>query len=105
MKRISMLSLAVVLAAPVAFADAAPDGAALYKSRCAVCHGADGKGKTPTGRSLHLKDLGSDEVQSMKNEEMQKIIEDGKGTMPAFKSTLDQASIDALIAFIRTLKK
>lgn len=99
-----MLLLLVVLVAPGAVADAAPDGAAIFKSKCAVCHGADGKGKTPTGRSLHLKDLGSDEVQSMKNEEMQKIIEDGKGTMPGFKNTLDQASIDALIAFIRTLK-
>jgi len=105
MKRISILSLAVALVAPVVFADAAPDGAAIFKPNCAVCHGADGKGKTPTGRSLHLKDLGSDEVQSMKNEELQKIIEDGKGTMPAFKGKLDQASIDALIAFIRTLKK
>ena len=99
-----MLSLCAVLLAPAAMGDAAPDGAPIYKSKCAVCHGADGKGKTATGRSLHLRDLGSNEVQSLKNEEMQKIIEDGKGTMPAFKDSLDQASIDALIAFIRTLK-
>jgi mono/diheme cytochrome c family protein len=105
MKRISILSLVMVLAAPQVFADSAPDGAAIFKPNCAVCHGADGKGKTPTGRSLHLKDLGSDEVQSMKNEELQKIIEDGKGAMPAFKDKLDQTSIDALIAFMRTLKK
>ena len=105
MATIKSAILIAILLAPKAIADAAPDGAAIFKSKCAVCHGADGKGKTPTGRSLHLRDLGSDEVQAMKNEELQKIIEDGKKTMPVFKNTLDQASIDALIAFIRTLKK
>ena len=91
--------------APAAIADSAPDGAAIFKSKCAICHGPDGKGNTPTGRSLHIKDLGSDEVQRMKNAELQKIIEDGKGAMPAYKDKLDQASMDAVIAFIRTLKK
>src|SRR6184192_941854 len=103
MKRIALL-IAMMLA-PATFADAGPDGTAIFKSKCALCHGRDGKGQTPTGKSLHLKDLGSDEVQKMKNDEMQKIIEDGKGSMPAFKSTLDQESIDAVIAFIRKLKK
>jgi mono/diheme cytochrome c family protein len=55
--------------------------------------------------NLHLKDLGSDEVQNRKNAELQKIIVDGKGAMPAYKDKLDQASTDAVIAFIRTLKK
>jgi mono/diheme cytochrome c family protein len=105
MKRISMFLLAVVFLAPAAIADSAPDGAAIFKSNCAICHGPDGKGSTPAGRSLHLKDLGSDEVQKMKNAELQKIIEDGKGAMPAYKDKLDQGSMDAVIAFIRTLKK
>lgn len=109
MKRFAVVVLAVAIGILVmphgARADAGPDGAAIYKQKCAMCHGPDGKGQTTMGKSLHLKDLGSEEVQSMKNEDMNKIISDGKGKMPAFKAKLDQASIDAVIAFIRTLKK
>lgn len=101
-----MKSLAVVLLGMTLIGmDAGPDGAALFKQTCSICHGRDGKGQTPTGRSLHLKDLGSEEVQALKDADLNKIISDGKGKMPAYKSTLDQAQIDALIGFIRTLKK
>jgi len=56
--------LIIVAAMPsVLAADAGPDGAVIYKSKCAICHGADGKGKTPTGKALHVRDLGSPEVQ------------------------------------------
>src|SRR5262249_25092298 len=97
--------LALSLVCVSAFADAGPDGAAIYKTNCAICHGADGNGQTPAGRPLKLKDLGSAEVQKLSNAEMQKIISEGKGSMPAFKDKFDQASIDAVIGFIRTLKK
>ncbi|HKB79177.1 MAG TPA: cytochrome c, partial [Thermoanaerobaculia bacterium] len=86
-------------------ADTGVDGAAVYKAKCAMCHGPDGKGQTAMGKSLKLRDLGSAEVQKLTDAELNKIITDGKGKMPAYKSKLDQASIDAVIAFIRTLKK
>jgi mono/diheme cytochrome c family protein len=108
MKRIPVVLLVVAVAlllAPAVFADAGPDGQAIFKAKCAMCHGADGKGQTTMGKNLHLKDMSSDEVQNMKNADMQKVISDGKGKMPAYKDKLDQASIDALIAFIRTFKK
>jgi len=94
--------LIIVAAIPsVLAADAGPDGAAIYKSKCAICHGADGKGKTPTGKALQVRDLASPEVQKMSNEEMQKVIVDGKGKMPGFKSSIDQQGLDAVIAFVR----
>jgi mono/diheme cytochrome c family protein len=34
-----------------------------------------------------------------------KWIADGKGKMPAYKGKLTPADIDAVVAFIRTLKK
>lgn len=41
----SILSLAVMLLVSTSFSLAAADGAALYKGKCAGCHGANGEGK------------------------------------------------------------
>ena len=44
MKRFTIIlaALAMMMMSTVAFAD---DGAAMYKAKCAGCHGADGEGK------------------------------------------------------------
>jgi mono/diheme cytochrome c family protein len=106
MKRIPVVLLVVAVAVLVmpslARAADAPDAAAIYKAKCAMCHGADGKGQTTMGKNLHLKDFASDDVQKLKNEEMEKIITDGKGKMVAYKGKLSGAEIDALVTFIRT---
>jgi cytochrome c6 len=105
MKKMSVVFLVlavVVLLTPAVFA-AEPDGAAIYKSKCAVCHGADGKGQTTMGKNLHLKDLGSEDVQKLKGEELENIISKGKGKMPAYKDKLSEAEIDSLVTFIRSL--
>ena len=93
-----------VVAVPV-FADAGADGAALFKSKCAMCHGPDGSGQTPMGKSLKLKDLHSAEVQKMTDKELFMLISDGKGKMPAFKAKLTQADIDAVVSYIHSLGK
>jgi mono/diheme cytochrome c family protein len=99
------IALTALLAALPAFADGGPDGAALYKKNCALCHGVDGSGQTPAGKSLHARDLRSPEVQKMTNKELFTIIAEGKAAMPGYKATLTQSDIDALITFIRELKK
>src|SRR5262249_13477646 len=106
MKRYGILLLAlavVILGAPsLARAADAPDGAALYKAKCAMCHGPDGKGETTMGKNLKVRNLGSEEVQKQKGEELEKVISDGKGKMPAYKGKLKEEEIDALVKFIRT---
>jgi mono/diheme cytochrome c family protein len=94
----------MVIALP-AMADAGPDGAALYKGKCASCHGADGSGQTPVGKSMKLRDLRSEEVQKQDAKALFTIIADGKGKMPAYKAKLSTADIDALVSFIKSLKK
>ena len=49
-----VLSLAVVLLLGSSLSWAADDGAALYKSKCAGCHGASGEGK-PAMKAPALK--------------------------------------------------
>ncbi len=85
------------------FADATK-GAEIYKSKCQMCHGADGKGQTPMGTKLQIKDLGSAEVQNLKDSELKTIIEDGKGKMPAYKGKLSNAEIEDVIQHLRTFK-
>jgi cytochrome c6 len=87
------------------FADAGPDAAAIYKSKCAMCHGQDGAGQTPAGKSMKVKDLRSPEVQKMTDKELFTVIAEGKGKMTGFKAKLSQADIDALVGFVRQLKK
>jgi cytochrome c6 len=98
-----ILSVAVILiAAPAAFA--APDGGALYKAKCASCHGADGGGMTPMGKAMKLRDLRTPEVQKLSDQELTKRTADGKGKMPAYKGKLTDADIGAVVSYMRTLK-
>src|SRR5437773_587501 len=66
MKKLIIAALLVALALPVV---ALGDGAAIYKTKCNACHGPDGSGQTPVGKSLKLGDLRSPEVQKMTDAE------------------------------------
>jgi cytochrome c6 len=81
------------------------DGAALFKAKCAPCHGPDGKGETPMGKAVKARDLGSDEVQKESDAQFTETISNGKGKMPAYKGKLTDDQIKQLVSFIRTLKK
>ena len=83
---------------------AGPDGAALYKAKCQLCHGANGAGDTPSGKSMKVRDLRSAEVQKQTDVELTKVIAGGRNKMPPYGKQLSTADIEALIAFIRTLK-
>jgi cytochrome c6 len=82
----------------------AQGGADLFKSKCAMCHGPDGKGETATGKTLHVRDLGSAEVQSQSDADLTKIITNGKGKMPKYDDKLTKDQISDLVKYIRTLK-
>jgi cytochrome c551 len=83
----------------------AQDAPMLYKSKCATCHGADGKGNTAVGKQLGVRDFASPEVQKETDEELIAITTKGQGKMPAFGSSLKDPQIKDLVAYIRTLAK
>jgi len=76
-------------------------GAATYKTKCASCHGAGGKGKA----ALKTQDLASAAVQNMSDAELTAITTDGKGKMPAYGKSLKPDQIQDLVAYIRSLAK
>jgi mono/diheme cytochrome c family protein len=83
---------------------AAQGGADLFKSKCAMCHGPDGKGQTAMGKTLNLRDLGSADVQSQSDADLTNTITNGKGKMPKYDGKLTKDQIDDLVKYIRTLK-
>jgi cytochrome c oxidase cbb3-type subunit 3 len=77
------------------------NGAKIFQDNCAVCHGDHGEG-TSMGKGLGAPDLGSKAVQSKSDAFLKNIIENGKGGMPAWKSMLKPAEIDAVLKHVRT---
>jgi mono/diheme cytochrome c family protein len=102
--RASLVVLAIAFAMSVS-AFAAGATADVYKAKCASCHGADGKGDTPAGKNMKVKDLASDDVQKQSDADLAGIIEKGKKPMPGYEGKLTKDQIDGLVKWIRTLKK
>lgn len=96
------LGLAVVLCVPV---NADDKSAALYKQKCATCHGADGKGNTPAGKAMKVKSFADPEVAKMSDGDLSAAIDKGKGKMPAYGKSMTPDEIKAMVAYIRNLAK
>ena len=73
----------------------AQDGGALYKTKCAMCHGDQGQGKPPA----FPKVAGSAKVSDV-------LTKGGEAKAPHIKpmSTLTPAQAAAVAAFVKTLK-
>jgi cytochrome c6 len=80
-------------------------GTTLYKTKCAACHGADGKGETTIGKANKIRDLGSADVQQQSDADLTTIISSGKGKMPAYGKSLKPDQVKDLVAFLRMLAK
>lgn len=99
MKRL-LASVAAVLFLSAGAARAADDGAELYKTKCASCHGPDGKGSA-MGKKMGSPELGGSKMSAA---EVAKVVEEGKGKMMAFKGKLTPEQVKAVSAYVKTLK-
>ena len=85
---------------------ASGSGAAIYAQRCALCHGAEGRGDGPAAASLNPKPRNHTDgsyMNSQTNDQLLTVIRDGKGAMPAWKSVLSEEEIQAVLQHVRTL--
>ena len=94
-------ALAVVLSLPLSAS--AQDASALFKSKCAGCHAADGTGSA-MGKKMGAHDFTTADVQKMSDAELADIITNGKNKMPKYAS-LKPEEVKGLVTYIRTLKK
>lgn len=103
-----LVALALLTAANLATVEAASAEEAAegtFKSTCAMCHGADGSGDTPVGKSMHIPDLQSAQVQKQSDAQLAEAISNGKNAMPPFKGNLNPDQINALVAHVRQLNQ
>lgn len=103
MKLVAAILMAGITVASAAGARA-QEAADLYKSKCQVCHGPDGKGETPAGKKLGAKDFHSPEATKMTDAELFEITKKGKEKMPSYDKKLTDDQIKQLVKYIRTLK-
>lgn len=103
LKQLARISLVSLLAAgTLSFAQ---DGAATYKSKCQMCHGADGMAGTPAGKSTKARPFNDPDVMKMSDDDLVAVTTNGKNKMPAYKGKLTDAQIKDVIAYIHTLQK
>ena len=76
------------------------NGKKVYKSRCAMCHGDDGKGMMPgapdfrRGQKLNKSDA-----------RLIKQIKKGKGSCPPFEGIIREKDMQDVISFLRTMRR
>lgn len=100
--RILALAVLLMMVAPAALGD---DAAALYKTKCAMCHAADGSGNVPMGQKTGVHDFRSPEVQKMTEAQLTEITTKGKNKMPGYDKKLTADEIKGLVAYVRGLSK
>ena len=101
---------AALIAALVAARAAEP--ADNWVKNCAACHGKDGAGHTKAGRMKQVKDMTDPQYQkSFTDQQAASQIKNGfkdaagKERMKAFSDALSDAEIQALVGYVRALRK
>jgi mono/diheme cytochrome c family protein len=104
LSRILTLVLAAAVMLGTSKMSMAQGAADLYKSKCQTCHGADGKGTTPVGQKLGVRDFQGPEVTKESDDELFDITKKGKNKMPGYDGKLTDDQIKDLVKYIRALK-
>lgn len=96
----ALLFLVGVAVAQTPTADAGLTSNPVFQKNCAKCHGDNAE-----GRHFHGPSLTSGKAAKMSEDDLKKIITQGKGHMPKFGEKLSADEIDTLAKQIETLNK
>jgi predicted CXXCH cytochrome family protein len=106
MRTLFMIVTVGCLSGAVASAADATAGQAVYDRSCKSCHGPDGSANPAVAKmfKVDMQDLKSPDVQALSDDDIKKIITNGKGKMKPVTSVSGPA-LDNVVAYVRSLKK
>lgn len=96
----------IVLAAVVALAGSmcfAEDGGAIYKAKCAMCHGPTGTPSAGMAKAMGIKPVSDPSIQALTLAQIAATVKNGKGKMHPVAGLTDP-QIQAVAAYFKTLK-
>jgi mono/diheme cytochrome c family protein len=102
MRKIALVVMILGVVALVAAPAFSTDGAAVYKAKCAMCHGEDGVAKKMAAPSRNLNDPKFQAEVS--KEAIVTILTDGKGKKKSMKDKLTPEEIAAVADYVKTMK-
>jgi mono/diheme cytochrome c family protein len=73
------------------------DGKQMYGKKCLACHALDGSGDKPLGKKVGTPDL---RVSTLGQEQVERVIADGRGKMLPYKDKLNWGQISDLAAYV-----
>ena len=100
-RSLAVLAAAVYLAGFTSFAQSS--GAAIYKTKCQVCHGATGTPSPSMGKAMGVKPVSDPEMKKLTSNQMIAAVKNGKGKMKPITGLTDTQIKDA-VSYFRTLK-
>jgi mono/diheme cytochrome c family protein len=93
--------LAVAFVAALSASAFAADGASIYASKCAGCHGPDG---SRVIAAMGVKAVNTPAVKKMGEAGVAAIVTKGQGRMPAVGASLSADQVKAVADYVLTLK-
>ena len=86
-----------------------PNVVDMFRTNCARCHGAEGRGDTPLGQTYQSPNFTDDQwwrtnAKITGTKSLVSIVSNGKGGMPAFGKKLKPGEIRLLVNYVRRFR-
>jgi cytochrome c6 len=95
-----VLAATLALAGVMGFAD---DGAAIYKAKCAMCHGASGTPSAGMAKAMGIKATSDPAIAALTVDQISATVKNGKGKMKPVAG-LSDADVKSVATFFKSLK-
>ena len=81
-------------------------GQDIYRVRCAMCHGVEGRGDGTAAAAMNPRPTNLTaraQRTALADSAVAAVVTNGRRAMPAFGRMLTKAQVDSVVAYVRTL--